>query len=136
MDLDRVTGLRPEWRLGLDGKWQGLEGDNYIEVMAARWNLAADMYLDHNDEMILIRYEDFLKDKIGSIQQLATTLGLKPFKDISSKLDLEYQPRGDRNVTWIKFFGEKNLERIERICGSKMEPFGYPLSFATNLKGS
>ena len=45
--------------------------------------------------------------------------------DISDKVDRQYQRRGDRNVSWPDFFGPDNLARIERICGDRMQRFGY-----------
>ena len=36
----------------------GVEGETYIEVTAARWNQAVDAYLDHPDEMNLVADAD------------------------------------------------------------------------------
>jgi hypothetical protein len=40
-------------------------------------------------------------------------------------VDVQYQPRGDRGVSWLEFFGRENLRRIEGICGGRMAQLGY-----------
>lgn len=117
--------VSPEWRLALDGSWLGLEGGNYIEMLAARWNLAADTYLENAADMPLVLYEDFFRNKVGEIYRLAERLGLRPINDISGSVDRQYQPRGDKSITVEDFFGTENLSSIERICGERMREFGY-----------
>ena len=123
---NQLNEISREWALVLDGSFLGLDGQNYIEMMAARWNLAADIYLRNADRMILVRYEDFLKDKTGKIASLANILELSQKKDIAGMVDIQYQPAGKRNVSVIDFFGRENLRLIEQICGSRMESLGYP----------
>lgn len=115
----------PAWNLVLNGQWLNLGGDNYIERLAERWNLTTDVFLQNQDQMILIGYEEFVKDKVAAITNLAQQLELKPINDIREKVNIQFQPRGDRNVKWIEFFGEDNLERIERICEDRMKYFHY-----------
>jgi hypothetical protein len=121
-DLD---GVSPEWQKVLDSRWLGVEGATYIDQLAGRWCLAADAYLQHRGEMLLIRYEDFEADKPGTIAQLAKTLGLPARHDVGAQADRQFQPRGNRSVSWREFFGARNLDRIERICGEQMEMLGY-----------
>jgi hypothetical protein len=75
--------------------------------------------------MVLIKYEDFMKDKAATIMGLARALGRQPRHDISDKVDVQYQSRGDRDVKWVDFFGPNNLARLERICAVRMAAFGY-----------
>jgi len=76
--------------------------------------------------MTLAKYEDFMSDKCRYIAELAKQLGVPKRNNIDSKVDIQYQPRGkDRHVSWEEFFGKQNLKRIERICGTRMEKFGY-----------
>lgn len=116
---------RKGWKMMLEGGWPPVAGNNYIENLAYRWNLAGDIYTNNKDNMVLIRYEDFIKDKVGAIANLAREVGLDPVHDITDKVDVQYQPRGDRNVKWLDFFGAENLDRIEAICGDRMKLFGY-----------
>ncbi len=110
------------------GRRPPVAGDYYIERLANRWNLAADTYINHADEISLIRYEDFVLDKIGTISSLARKVGLNTIKDITDYIDIQYQPHGDRNVSWLEFFGTDNLRCLETICSDRMNYFGYSLS--------
>lgn len=98
---------------------------HYVDMLADRWNRAADVYLEHRDEMVAVRYEDFVRDKVGTVAALARELGLPARRDVSDVADVQYQPRGDRAVSLEEFFGPRNLLRIERICGSRARACGY-----------
>jgi hypothetical protein len=122
-----LKNLRNRWNTIIDGSWIGLTGGNYVEMLAARWNFMTDMYLNHLDNMVLVRYEDFVKDKVGEITRLARILGLTQVNDITAKVDIQFQPKGNRDIGWTAFFGQDNLARIEHICGDRMKRFHYPL---------
>lgn len=113
------------WRLVLDGRWLGLRGKNHIASLSARWAHLAQVYLEHAPRMTLIRYEDFLCDKVGVIDRLARQLDLRPSHDIRDKLDVQYQGRGDHSASWEEYFGAANLRVIERVCGDAMSGLGY-----------
>ncbi len=117
-----------DWKWTIEGRMPSVLGNTYIEKLANRWNLAVDTYIKNKDNIVLIRYEDFCKDKVGAIAQLARKVELEPIYDISSQVDVQYQPRGNRNICWLDFFGADNLHRIENICKDKMKLFGYKLS--------
>jgi len=126
-DLDACTRsqIPSAWLSILDGQWLGLQGENYIETLAARWNYSADIYLKNRDEIAVVRYEDFMKDKEDAIRELAKKLDLPQKNNISDKVDKEYQLRGNPNVAWRDFFGQMNLKRIEKICEWRMRKLGY-----------
>ena len=105
--------------------WGGNKTENYVEALAHKWNKAVDNYVFYRDRMILAKYEEFLVDKYGFIANIAKQLGISEKVDIKDKLDVQYQPRGDRNVLWKDFFGIENLMRLERICNARMKEFGY-----------
>jgi hypothetical protein len=94
-------------------------------MLASRWNLFVQTYMAHQQEMQLCRYEDFLGDKIGEIHQICQDLGITVTTDIHSEVDVQYQPKGDRKVDWLEFFGEDNLNRINTICKPAMDLMGY-----------
>ncbi|MEJ2720910.1 MAG: sulfotransferase, partial [bacterium] len=119
------SGITRAWELIIDGGWLGLDGANYIEMLAQRWNYIADSYLAQKDQMTLLQYEVFLEDKPGAISRLADRLGLEIRHDIRDRVDHQFQPAGDRSVSWLDFFGPVNLARIETICRQRMKPFGY-----------
>lgn len=118
----------PGWHTILTGASFGQDRGHYIDVLADRWVRAVEAYLDAPDQMTLLRYEDFEADKRPAIEQLATDLGFPVVKDISERQDHQFQPRGNRTVTPLEFFGRDNLERIESRCGALMPRFGYDLT--------
>jgi hypothetical protein len=131
--LDDITDeytsrITPAWALIIDGRWLGLDGKNYVEMLAQRWNYITDSYLDNSGRMLLLRYEDFSKDKVGELERLAEALGLEKKRDVSRRVDVQFQPAGDRSVRWDDFFGPENLSRIERIAADRMRKLGYTLS--------
>ena len=122
----------PAWRLVLDGKWLNLSGENYIEMLAARWNFCADLYLKRREVFKMSRYEDFMKNKVGEIRRNVQSFGLPEKNDISKDLEVEYQPKGrHQNVDWQLFFGN-NFARINKICGERMRLFNYNPNFTNH----
>ncbi len=117
--------IPPGWRLVVDGRWLGLRGASPVEMLAARWNRCADVFLKHRQHFRLVRYEDFLDDKAGELDRLAAHLGLPKLRDVSSRLDDTLQRRGaNRRVPWRAFFGD-NLACIESRCSERMHALGY-----------
>lgn len=132
-DLDDIEpeayrAMRPLWEAILKSPWLPVEGSTYIERLASRWTLGADVYLDHADAFELIRYEDFVADKRGAIAELADRLDVRRAGSIEHRLDTRFQPPGDRSVGWLEFFGPANLEAIERICRDQARALGYTVS--------
>ncbi len=132
-NLESLTGdysgeITRAWELIIDGRWLGLDGGNYIEMLAERWNYVTDSYLENSDSIHLVKYEDFVGDKIGTLESLARTLNLEPKHDVSHRVDVQFQPAGDKSVRWDEFFGPDNLAAIERICGTRMTTLGYKTS--------
>jgi hypothetical protein len=125
LSIDQERKLPKAWRLIVDGAWLGLDGENYVEMLAQRWNYTTDRYREFKERTDLIRFEDFLADKVGEITRLAGLLDLPRKRDVSGRVDVQFQPPGDRSVGWKTFFGVDNLARIERICGQRMERFDY-----------
>ena len=106
----------------------GLENEtekSYVAILAHRWNIAIHNLDLLGEEAIVVSYEKFLNDKQQTITDLAKNLDLAPTAEINERLDVQFQPAGNRNVSWLKFFGQKNLAAIERICDKGMRRFGY-----------
>lgn len=127
-DLEDLTGIPEIWKRIIFNNWMGLDYSHYIGSLSARWNRAADVYLNNAPKMILVRYEDFLKDKVGIIEHLASELDIYKRSDINDKVDIQFQPRGNREISLKRFFGPENLAMIEKICGERMKEFGYVVS--------
>lgn len=121
----RVESVDEAWRHLFNARAWELSQSHYVAQLAERWVRAARVYLDHAEHIHLVRFEDFLADKAGTIEHLATALEIPNRQDITELVDVQYQPRGDRDISWEEFFGEANLHCIERICSDAMAPLGY-----------
>jgi hypothetical protein len=126
-DADRLTlgqrRLNRTWRSILAGTDLGLPPAHYIDILAQRWLLAAEIAERLGDRAVIVRYEDFSQRKRETIETLARSLGLPVVADISEKLDHQFQPRG-RGADPAAFFGP-NYARIAAICGTKAAQLGY-----------
>lgn len=98
---------------------------HYVERLARRWNQAADVYLHHRNQMVLVRYEDFTIEPGEVVRRLARSVDLSPSIDISQDVSVRYKSSGVADIAWRNFFGVSNLSRIESICGERMRSFGY-----------
>lgn len=115
----------PKWRYFFENGG----GKGYVADLAHRWCQANAQYKwIFSPQCKLIKYEDFQKDKVAVIDELALSLGLQPQKDISARLDHSYQPRGNAQVNLKSFFGPENYAAILEICESPMKRLGYPAS--------
>jgi hypothetical protein len=131
----KVTDMKSgnkHWELILSGQLPKQDvrdlQSSFIYDLAHRWNMAAEIYLNNADEMVLFRYETFLREKEKSINKIATEIGFKCVKTITEYVDVQYQPKGDSKSDWTVFFGKKNLDTIEEICAKSMSAFGYDSS--------
>ncbi|HEV2620465.1 MAG TPA: sulfotransferase [Frateuria sp.] len=112
------------WRAIIDGRGLAISSGNYVSRLSQRWSLGVHGYLDAQSSIHLVRYEDFMADKVAVIEQLAEDLGLRVVNDISGE-DRQYQPRGGCGVAPEKFFGRDNLRIIETTCAKAMSALGY-----------
>lgn len=124
-----MKGGNHHWELILSGRLPPLhtrkDGLGFIEHLAHRWNCAVQIYLENKADMLLVKYEDFLRNKEGFIKQLAGELDIPDRCSIADKVNIQYQPKGNPNVRWLEFFGENNLASIENICAEFLPVFGY-----------
>lgn len=120
-ELERV----PSWKLVLNSGWLGQQGDDYIESLAYRWNIATQIYLNNKEKFDLIKYETFKNDKVFQIDKLAATLGLEVKYDISDSINKQYQSKGNNSENILDFFGEENFETINKICSETAKEIGY-----------
>jgi len=121
----KLRELPEGWRRVLTGRTPDVAGSDFIERMAHRWNAAVDVYRSYVDRVRLVTYEDFNEDKERAISSLAADVGLEVRRPLGAAAERQFQPRGDRGVEWVEFFGKRNLATIERICADRMGPLGY-----------
>jgi len=126
IDDEHWAALPRPWRLILGEGQPGWERRTYLEALADRWAGMVRTYLEHRNQMHLIRYEDFREAKETEIANLARSLRLPAAADISKSVDQPFQQRGmNRNIPVGEFFGPHNLRRIEDRCQSEMHQIGY-----------
>jgi hypothetical protein len=75
--------------------------------------------------MLLVKYEEFVADKPGAIDNLRRRLGLRRARSIDAVMDVPFQPAASDRRPWDEFFGD-NLLVIEHTCATRMRAFGYP----------
>ncbi len=104
----------------------GLEASTYIEALAAGWRAAADVYLDNaggdasGEIRGLPRRQGRLR--VGCARPTSTC---RAVNDISHLVDVQYQPRGDREVDLGCVLRGAQPGRIEARCEQAMRCFGY-----------
>ena len=114
------------WERIVRGHDYGIEADDHITSLALRWCRTTTIYLRHSDRLHLVRYEDFMSDKLGTINALATRLGVEPKEDIRPLLDVPFQPRGDhRSTPPNDFFSDQALDIIHERCVDGMSALNY-----------
>ncbi|GGC72827.1 sulfotransferase family protein [Marinobacter halophilus] len=120
-----LTSVKGTWGRVLNGTSPEMPGSDYLEKLAWRWRISAERYLESQERIHLIRYEDFRKDKKVQIDKMAGELGFSDLKDISSLVDIQFQPKGTRPASLEDYFGKENLKRINAIVGPVAKRFGY-----------
>ncbi len=114
------------WELVFRTDWLGGKESNLIEVLSERWKIIAKIFLENKQNIILVKYEDFTKNKVRVINELAEKLNLTVSRDVKKILNYQFQPRGkNRNTDPEKFFGKKNYNKIIKICSSELRQLGY-----------
>ena len=119
IDLERVNDNWKHLFLSSNGK-------DYINVLANLWVKAnGQTEIINSKNCILVRYEDFIKDKENFIEKLVFKVGLESVNNISEFVDLQYQPKGNSNVNLKTFYGNKNYNKIIQKCSPIMRLFNY-----------
>jgi len=120
-----VPASRQRWRAIFEGHGLGITRGNYVARLAQRWSLGVRSYLDARSSIHLVRYEDFVADKTGVIEQLADDLDMPVVADISGAVDGSFPLRGGHHTALETFFGAANLRSIENLCADGMSALGY-----------
>lgn len=124
--VQRALDANPGWRSILEGRNPPTRGASVCITLARRWLRAAEVYLAQPSSFRLLRYEDFCRDKIGSLDNAIKHLGLEPHRAIGHLVDKPFQPPGDNSAGWEEFYGQPRLEVLEGVCAPAMKQLGYP----------
>jgi len=123
-----LTGLALPggWAPIVTGRDLGVDAADTITALAERWAVTTDLYRRHADRMRLVRYEDFVADKSGTIRALAEDLGVPDRQAIAPLVDVPFQPRGaHRSAAPADFFTDDALTRIRERCQEGMDALDY-----------
>jgi hypothetical protein len=113
------------WLSILSGSDLALPPSHYIETLARRWVKAVEIYLSEPERYILVRYEDFNKEKKRCIEILSSQLCLAADQPFERFLDYQFQRPGQASMRVGDFFGHTNLNRIADTCQPTMSKVGY-----------
>lgn len=122
--IARVRRERPGWLPVLSG--QGLVQDgSLITRLAHRCRIAMELADAWRQQWPIIRYEDFLDDKVGTIAATLEAIGEHATRNIADIVDVPFQPPSKDRSSPLDFFGPDNLARIEVTCNACMKQFSY-----------
>jgi hypothetical protein len=122
-----ARGLSPLWKTVFQPDALGLPGGSHLDVLAQRWDRCAQIYLSNQSDLIGLRYEVFLQNKRGSIEELANRLRTPVINDISNRIDVQFQPKGDHSQTLEDFFGQEGLGKIRTWCAGSAYKLNYDI---------
>ncbi|SDD19145.1 sulfotransferase domain-containing protein [Halanaerobium congolense] len=124
--IDKMDIIDP-WKWFVNGDVLRSNPTNKIPyTMAYNWVYTVNLYLNNQESIYLIRYEDFVKNKIKSISDYCEDLNIKKINDISDLVDKQYQPKGEnKNKNVKKLFSTEVIEKIENICSAEMKELDY-----------
>lgn len=116
-----VENLNLQWRKKFKGN-----GKNYVLDLAQLWLEANNQpHYMNKENCVLVKYEDFMRDKVEFIENLAKEFTFEKVNDISNIIDNSFQPRGNPKTNLMEFFGQKNIDIITQVCGQRMSELGY-----------
>ena len=119
------SSLSPEWKNIVFNEWLGIKYENHIESLAKRWLYFYEIYKKNKDNITLIKYEDFLSDKIGFIENIAREINMPVRKNISGFVDIDFQPSRKTNDVNRFVLSEKNRKIVISVCSKALDELGY-----------
>lgn len=125
--VDDLTGI--SW---VKENWLKIQSQDPVERLALRWKRYINTAMAENG-IIYVKYEDFCRDKISTIEKLASLLDIPFNKDRIARICetqlchesvRPYEPLGPGG--WKNgILQTKHIETIEKLCGSEMSKWGY-----------
>ena len=107
------------------------ENRHYVEGLAAMWQWSVEAFqktVAAGHDVEVVRYEDFLGNKQGTIEAVLSVMGVDVKHDIAPFLDVNFQPKGDHSISVPDFFGGDNLARISAVTEAGRNYFNYSLT--------
>lgn len=117
--------------------WLGIPNQDPVERLCVRWKEYLRLAVEA-EGVEFLRYEDFCADKLGTIRELASAMGL-PFNEsrVGKLADVQlmhssvrdYKPKGPGG--WkTGLLTKGDIDKIESICRPEMERWDYPFQNA------
>jgi hypothetical protein len=112
--------------------WLNIPNKDPIERLSIRWKKYINLAMDQ-DDIIFVRYEDFCEDKVETIKNLSSQIGL-PFNEDRTKRICDkqlchtsvrnYNPQGPGG--WKRgILVNEHIKKIEKICEKEMIRWKY-----------
>lgn len=121
LDDSAVQKLQPPWNLLFEHPTGSADWpEHYIDQLAERWCLFAGVTRQLPTTPLVVRYEDFARDKQGCIESLAQRLGESVRVDIADRVDISRQPAGARRARPEADVFGANLARIHARCSESL----------------
>tara|TARA_R110001599_G_C12223766_1_gene657520 strand:+ start:1169 stop:1963 length:795 start_codon:yes stop_codon:yes gene_type:complete len=120
-----LSNSTPNWEYIVNGDPKVDDNMTVVERLAWRIEKATLAYLEHRDNIQLIKYEDFIEHKSQYIEGILNKIDIPCLQSITSIEDKQFQPKGDHKVLIDDFFGRKNYDLITKICSKTISSFEY-----------
>ena len=98
-----------------------------------RWIECNRIYFANQNEMHIIRYEDFCQSKASTLQSLTALLGLRARHDISSSLDRQFQPSGRSRAGRLSLDDFPSVAEMLPTVREQLGLMGYDTPIAADL---
>jgi hypothetical protein len=118
INSNMLRGGTKQWEYILNGV--GNDDFTVVERLSHRIKRSTEIYRENRNELILLKYEDFIVNKRAFIEGCCEVLQLPVKKNISSDVDTQFQPKGNAKTDTETFFGLKNFELVQSICGDSI----------------
>ena len=96
-----------------------------VESLTRQWVQVNRHAVQHLEDLMLIRYEDFLSDKVGTVERAVAALGMDRVHDIASMVDHQFQPAGNRARKIADVFSETQMDMINQMTADVRCELGY-----------
>lgn len=121
----RRWSMKLQNRPSMDSEIWGQNSHGYVGVLSHRWNRAIDELRSIEEHTVVVKYEDFVADKLTVLKNIAEQFDFRITNPVEHLLDKQFQPAGNNSQDWQVFFGRSNLSAIEEICGERMSNLEY-----------
>lgn len=104
------------------------DGENYVQKLAEIYRdiYSQEKYIN-NANCILVKYEDFNRDKDIFINQLCDQLDFPKINSIEHLKNKSFQPKGNPVKDYQAFYGDKNYNIIYNITSPLFKILGYEI---------